>query len=602
MLDRVRPKLVRCAIYTRKSSEEGLEQDFNSLHAQREACEAYVLSQRHEGWTALAHSYDDGGVSGGTIERPALQRLLSDVRSGQIDVIVVYKVDRLTRALSDFARIVEIFDRHRVSFVSVTQQFNTTSSMGRLTLNVLLSFAQFEREVTGERIRDKIAASKKKGMWMGGFVPLGYEAKERTLVINEAEAETVCTLFALYLRLGNVREVKHEADRLGLRTKRLVATSGRVCGGLPFSRGHIYRLLSCALYLGEIPHRGQRFAGRHTAIIDQVTWDGVQALLAANTHERRAGGVARERSLLTGLLFDLEGRRFTPTHTTRNGKRHRYYVSHAKAGSREGSRAPLRLPAREIEAMVLGAMRQLLEDQPRLLDLFGLSGLVPDRQRDLLARADELNATFASSSAAAHAPALRALVQSIAVSETMLYIRLRTEWCAGLDPHRTLPELAVPIVLKKRGLQTLLRIQSAAERRDKRSDPALVKAIARGHVWFDEIARGVVLSLAEIARREGINERYVGCLIKLAFLAPDLVESVLNRDQPADLSTKRLTMDGELPLLWSEQRKDVIARGSTARTGDALLRRPRSEARVPRQRLRCEQQEGRGDRALPGPP
>src|SRR5437660_527000 len=232
----------RCAIYTRKSSEEGLEQEFNSLHAQREACEAYIRSQRHEGWVVIPTAYDDGGFSGGTMQRPGLQRLLADIRLGRVDVVVTYKVDRLTRALADFARLIEIFDRHAVSFVSVTRQFNTTTSMGRLTLNVLLSFAQFEREVTGERIRDKITASKKKGMWMGGNVPLGYDASERTLIINPAEAETVRRIFALYRELGCVRRVKEEADRLGLRTKRNMTASAER-GGKPFSRGHLYNLL-----------------------------------------------------------------------------------------------------------------------------------------------------------------------------------------------------------------------------------------------------------------------------------------------------------------------------------------------------------------------
>jgi site-specific DNA recombinase len=258
MPERPRPKTLRCAIYTRKSSEEGLEQDFNSLHAQREACEAYIASQRHEGWKGLPVPYDDGGFSGGSMERPALKTLLADIASGRIDVVVVYKVDRLTRSLTDFARIVEVFDRQGVSFVSVTQQFNTTSSMGRLTLNVLLSFAQFEREVTGERIRDKIAASKKKGMWMGGWVPIGYDRKDRSLVVNEAEAETVRTIFRLYLKRKNVRAVQAELERQQLITKRYVATTGPAMGGLPFRRGHIYHILSNPLYVGEIGHKGTR--------------------------------------------------------------------------------------------------------------------------------------------------------------------------------------------------------------------------------------------------------------------------------------------------------------------------------------------------------
>src|SRR5467141_3170312 len=287
---RADPSRKRCAIYTRKSSEEGLEQEFNSLQAQSEACEAYIRSQRHEGWASARTRYDDGGFSGGNMERPALQRLLADIQGGRIDIIVVYKVDRLTRSLADFARLVEIFDAQGVSFVSVTQQFNTTSSMGRLTLNVLLSFAQFEREVTGERIRDKIAASKKKGMWMGGNIPLGYDASERTLVINPAEAETVRCIFALYRELGYVRLVKLEADRLGLRTKCSTTRNGTERGGKSFSRGHLYNLLSNPIYTGHIAHKGELHPGQQAALIDDESWSTVRDQLAANTsnHRRRA--------------------------------------------------------------------------------------------------------------------------------------------------------------------------------------------------------------------------------------------------------------------------------------------------------------------------
>src|ERR1700736_2317911 len=289
-MSRANPSRKRCAIYTRKSSEEGLEQEFNSLQAQCEACEAYIRSQRHEGWASARTRYDDGGCSGGNMERPALQRLLADIQAGRIDIIVVYNVDRLPRSLADFARLVEIFDAQGVSFVSVTQQFNTTSSMGRLTLNVLLSFAQFEREVTGERIRDKIAASKKKGMWMGGNVPLGYDASERTLIVNRAEAETVRYIFALYRELRCVRRVKEEADRLGLRTKRSMTAKGTERGDKPFSRGHLYGLLSNPVYIGQIAYKGQLYPGQHRALIDTETWTIVRDQLTTNAtnHRRKA--------------------------------------------------------------------------------------------------------------------------------------------------------------------------------------------------------------------------------------------------------------------------------------------------------------------------
>src|ERR1700739_1019480 len=292
----------RCAIYTRKSSEEGLEQEFNSLAAQREACEAYIRSQCNEGWVSAKTCYDDGGFSGGTMERPALQELLAGIRAGRLDIVVVYKVDRLTRSLADFARLVELFDAQGASFVSVTQQFNTTSSMGRLTLNVLLSFAQFERDVTGERIRDKIAASKKKGMWMGGNVPFGYDAADRTLVINSAEAETVRHIFALYRDLGCVRRVKEETDRLGLMTKRSTTAKGTERGGQPFSRGHLYQLLTNPIYIGQIAHNGPLYPGQHPGLIATEPWTAVRDQIATNATNHRRGADAAEPSLLVGVL------------------------------------------------------------------------------------------------------------------------------------------------------------------------------------------------------------------------------------------------------------------------------------------------------------
>ncbi len=295
-------KKIRCAIYTRKSSEEGLEQDFNSLHAQREACAAYILSQASEGWCAIPTEYNDGGLSGGTLERPALQRLLGDIAAGKIDIVVVYKVDRLTRSLLDFAKLVEAFDKAGASFVSVTQSFNTTNSMGRLTLNMLLSFAQFEREVTAERIRDKIAASKARGMWMGGNPPLGYRPDGRTLAIVEEQAAIVRHIFARYSELGNVRKVTDELAENGIIAPERAASTGRLTGGRPFTRGQIYKLLSNPIYIGEIHHKGQAHVGRHPAIVDRAAWDNVQRMLADNRQGERAGGRAQSSSLFAGLF------------------------------------------------------------------------------------------------------------------------------------------------------------------------------------------------------------------------------------------------------------------------------------------------------------
>ena len=318
---------VRSAIYTRKSSEEGLEQEFNSLQAQREACEAFINSQRHEGWVCLPKGYDDGGFSGATIDRPALQQLLADITAGRVDIVVVYKIDRLTRSLADFAKIVEILDAKGASFVSVTQQFNTTTSMGRLTLNVLLSFAQFEREVIGERIRDKIAASKQKGMWMGGVPPLGYRVQHRKLVIVDSEADIVRFIFRRYAELGSVRLLKDELDTRGIRSKLRTSASGRVSGGKPFARGALYLMLQNRIYRGEIVHNEQYYPGEHQPIIDQPLWDAVQVQLASNAAQRSEGGKTRQPSLLAGMLFDGDGNRMTPSHAVKKGTRYRYYAS-----------------------------------------------------------------------------------------------------------------------------------------------------------------------------------------------------------------------------------------------------------------------------------
>src|SRR5215813_9396549 len=344
---------IRCAIYTRKSSEEGLEQDFNSLDAQRESCEAFIRSQKHEGWVCLSEMYDDGGISGATMERPALKRLLADIDAGRIDAVVVYKVDRLTRSLGDFAKIVEVFDRQAVSFVSVTQQFNTTTSMGRLTLNMLLSFAQFEREVTGERIRDKIVASKKKGIWMGGLPPLGYDVKDRKLVINEREAETVRHIYRRYAALGSVLALKEQLDRDRVVSKARIDKFGRTAGAKPLARGALYLMLQNRIYRGQIVHKDNCYPGEHAAIIDEALWNEVQRRLTANRFERATGVGANQVSLLAGLIYDDTGARMTPTHANKKATRYRYYVS---PGLVRGTRrqAPLgrRVPAGELERLV----------------------------------------------------------------------------------------------------------------------------------------------------------------------------------------------------------------------------------------------------------
>jgi DNA invertase Pin-like site-specific DNA recombinase len=351
-------KRVRCAIYTRKSSEEGLEQDFNSLHAQREACAAYVLSQASEGWILLPKAYDDGGLSGGTLERPALQRLLADVAAGNIDNIVVYKVDRLTRSLLDFAKLVEAFDKAQVSFVSVTQSFNTTTSMGRLTHNMLLSFAQFEREVTAERIRDKIAASKAKGMWMGGTPPLGYRPDGRSLAIVEEHAQIVRGLYTRYLELGNVRLLADQLQWGGICSPLRQRLGGTQFGGAPFSRGQLYAILKNPIYIGRIVHKDRHYPGKHPPIVEQDQWDAVQQLLAEHVQGQRTRRI-ETRALLAGKIVGPTGEPLIATHASKGKVRYRYYVTHS---AHEGAGGGLRIPAREIEGLVLTRMAALLED------------------------------------------------------------------------------------------------------------------------------------------------------------------------------------------------------------------------------------------------
>ena len=535
----------RCAIYTRKSSDEGLEQDFNSLDAQREACDAYIQSQAGEGWKPVRSTYDDGGYSGGSMDRPALTQLLSDIRARRLDTVVVYKVDRLTRSLADFAKIVEVFDAHGVSFVSVTQQFNTTTSMGRLTLNMLLSFAQFEREVTGERIRDKIAASKRKGMWMGGFVPLGYEASGRTLAIHEAEAETVRTVFRLYLEHGKVRRVKEEADRLGLTTKLRDRARGRMRGGRPLSRSCIYNLLRNPLYIGRIGHQGETYEGQHPPIIDSETWDAVQARRAANTHERLSGTNMTERSLLVGKLFDADGGRLTPSHAVKSGRRYRYYVSRDRIGeSAEPSderRNGWRLPAREIERLVGDAVTALLADRAELTRLARGAEVDTERVPDLL------------QAARGWTGAPLDLVKRVVLGEQ--------ETAVNVDLSHFLDDEIAPVRhvirarIKRRGAEMRLILDDGQNRGTARPDPALIKAVARARGWFDDLVTGRAKSFGEIAKAEGLTCRYVRHLMSLAFVAPDIVAAILAGTQPIDLTAETLTKRTDLPLGWREQKE-----------------------------------------------
>ena len=544
-------KKIRCAIYTRKSSEEGLEQEFNSLHAQWEACASYIASQKAEGWVLLPAQYDDGGISGSTLERPAMQQLLADIDAGRVDQIVVYKIDRLTRSLADFAKIVERLDSAGASFVSVTQSFNTATSMGRLTLNMLLSFAQFEREVTAERIRDKIAASKRKGLWMGGYVPLGYDADGRTLRINETEAKTVRMLYDLYRDYGTVRDVKEAALALGLRSKRRTNTDGRMQGGIPLGRGHIHHILTNPLYAGKIRNKGQVHDGQHPAIIGPELWEEVQAQLTAEARKPRARKASATRSPLCGKLFDETGDRLTPSHSrTRAGTRLRYYISHRLAArSGEAGVAGWRLPAEELEARVEAIIWDLLSDATLAARLM----TAPDT--DEIAR---LRPRLEALTGAAGRADLLRLVGRIDIAPGHLMLVLNAAALAGqltLDVDRLDADAlakSVPFQLRKRGVETKLVLADAPAGRDD----TLVRNIARAHHWFNEIKAG--RSFDEIAVAEGISKRRVQQMIDVAFLAPDIVRDVLDGKQPLGF-TSDWCKTHALPSDWNDQRRMVSA-------------------------------------------
>jgi len=550
---------LRCAIYTRKSSDEGLEQEFNSLDAQRESCEAYIRSQAHEGWRAVPTHFDDGGHSGGTLERPAIQQLLTMVRAKQVNVIVIYKIDRLTRSLADFARLAELFDQYGVSFVSVTQQFNTTTSMGRLMLNVLLSFAQFERELTGERIRDKIAASKKKGMWMGGFTPLGYDAKDRTLTINEAEALKVRSLFALYLKCGSIISVWEEVRRRGYRTKARVTEAGRPFGAKPFSPGHIHYILKNPIYAGQIAHKGELHAGQHPRLIDEATWTAVQAKLAENrAGERRAKANRMNANPLCGILVGPDGQTLMPTHTVKNGQRYRYYVSNPlreKEAGRRGGKRP-RVPADEIEAVVTIGLRDLLSEPtrlPRILDI----RIAPT----ILAKTIEAATVFLTALTAPTPETwdqVRSIVQRASIGEDSVTLSINRGTLAEVlgvpqNEDMGLYELKLPTRIRMRGARMKLIIEDGQAAKPEQ-DSALINALARAHDWFDRLTTGKASSISEIAIADGVTASYVRRMIRLAFLGPDIVEAIVVQQRPLKKMKHQLIHGERLPLAWSEHR------------------------------------------------
>jgi len=524
-------KFFRCAVYTRKSSEQGLEQDFNSLHAQREAAEAYIKSQAHEGWRLIKTHYDDGGHSGGTLERPALESLLQDIRARKIDVVVVYKVDRLTRSLADFAKLVEVFEAHGASFVAVTQQFNTTTSMGRLTLNVLLSFAQFERELASERIRDKFAASRRKGMWMGGTVPLGYDVKDRKLVTNPEEADRVRLIFRRYLAVGRVPELLTDLERRGIRSKQRVLTSGQVLGGCSFRRGALYHILQNRIYRGEVVHQGVSYPGEQEAIVDEELWSAVQTKLAQNHGARRRSRI-ETGALLGGLIFDDRGNRMTPTYAIRRGNRYRYYVSRALIrGLKKEAGSHGRVGADEVEGLVVRLLGRNLS-RPELLE-------------------DETAGTWS--------PETRMLIQEtveqVVVGRTKIQIirKLETRAAESSDEGDTRQIYTAPFPAPRPRERKEIIVPGGREQQPRRVNYALVVAIGRARTWMHDLRNGNYEDTAEIARRFKLHDAHIRRILRFGYLAPDIVEAIVEGRQPRSLTVKQLLKG--IPSAWAEQRK-----------------------------------------------
>jgi len=574
---------IRCAIYTRKSSEERLEQAFNSLDAQREACEAYIRSQKGAGWVALPEMYDDGGISGGTMDRPALQRLLADIAAGCVDTVVVYKVDRLTRSLADFAKIVDAFDAKGVSFVSVTQQFNTTTSMGRLTLNMLLSFAQFEREVTGERIRDKIAASKQKGMWMGGLPPLGYDVQDRKLIINPIEADTVRSIFRRYADLKSVRVLKDDLDAAGIVSKARLDRFGHASGGKPIARGALYLMLQNRLYRGEIVHKDTAYPGLHETIIDEALWNDVQTALTENRIERTTRSKAIAPSLLAGLVFDASGERMSPTHAvkTRRGvggaaapkqasTRYRYYVSQSliKRGRPQASETACRVPAADLESIVEQRICTLLRDETAMLEASATTTVAG--RKTLIVNAAELARRWPTLPASDKRALLHALIVRIDVGAEAIEISVRPEVLAtvvtpDLDIRRlsASPDgmplmLSVPARLKRTGMEMTLLVQGPlASEPQTKHDRSLQRLIAQARHLSDLVMHSKGRPIRELAVEAGVSPSYFTRVFRLSFLAPEITTAIVQGRQPPELSAIKLMRAGRLELRWPDQRRQL---------------------------------------------
>lgn len=542
-------KTMRCAVYTRKSTEEGLDKVFNSLDAQREACEAYILSQQHEGWRVLPDLYDDGGFSGGSMERPALKQLLDDVKAGKIDVVVVYKIDRLTRALADFAKIVDVLDQAEASFVSVTQAFSTTTSMGRLTLNVLLSFAQFEREVGAERIRDKIAASKAKGMWMGGGVPLGYQAKDRKLLVVPDEAATVRDIMERYIASSSIRTLVGELRRDGFVSKRRVMQDGSVRGGVPIKRGALAYMLSNRIYVGEVVHKDKVYPGEHDAIVSREVFDAVQAKLAGRTASTDVA-VRRRVSLLAGMIRDDLGRPMSPCHTRNHGRRYSYYAS---SMNDDASSPALRLPAGELELSVRNTLAGWLRDGKRMREL------AAGRSAEDIERMFKCCSELATGIVIAPITEARTLLEqlSLQVSVTAKDASASFELAvlgsiAGLEdvPAKRI-SITIPTSQSNYGHEPRLRLEPTGSKSISR-DERLVELIARAFSAREQLIR---LDQHQLDALPVTKLRHLQRTARVSYLDPTIIRAILGGSQPSRLSARSIWRMSDLPLDWAGQRQ-----------------------------------------------
>jgi len=552
-------KTIRCAIYTRKSSEEGLEQDFNSLDAQREACESYIKSQQHEGWVLFEKQYNDGGFSGGTLERPALKELFQDIEDGKVDTVVVYKIDRLTRSLMDFSKIVELFDKKSTTFVSITQQFNTTTSMGRLTLNILLSFAQFEREVTGERIRDKKAASAKRGMWMSGKPPIGYKLENKKLVPDEAKISTVSAIFEKYLEFEGMLQLKQYLDenKMKSRTDRNI------------SKGNLYKILSNKIYIGLISYKGNDYEGEHEGIIDPDIFNKVQELLKQNRNNNKCKHIAKSPSLLAGKLYDDNGNRMSPSHSNKNGRRYRYYVSQALLQFRkQDAGTSTKIPAGEIENFVIDEISRFVFDREKIQKY--IADFDVDKQKDILDAMKNLNKNIQNNLSPNF---IRTILSKIILSKDKVEITICQNQLIktleaityGTSLHEEIKgETSEPIIISREikisnvAFNGRSIVISNAENKELKFNRKLINAITKSFYWNNLLISGEVKSSTDIQKLEGLTDNsYIKDVLLLRFLAPDIIEKIINGTQPTDWSIKKLfdikTLD------WQEQRKILSA-------------------------------------------